>query len=154
ANHAEPVKRIELTDSPIDAGLRPVLLSWENAVRFPGGGADGAPEPAAHVVPLARVTSALSDAVRVEPAIRTRLNCEVASYRSDQVNVTAESADGSVVCARLAIAADGPNSFLRRSAGIKSVGWPYSQIGIAVTVVPERDHGGVAVQHFLPAGPF
>ncbi len=54
----------------------------------------------------------------------------------------------------LAVAADGQHSVLRRAAGITCVSWPYDQIAIATTVAHERDHGGVAVQHFLPAGPF
>jgi 2-octaprenyl-6-methoxyphenol hydroxylase len=43
---------------------------------------------------------------------------------------------------------------LREAAGIKVVGWDYGQTGIVTTVTHERPHNGVAVQHFLPAGPF
>jgi 2-octaprenyl-6-methoxyphenol hydroxylase len=39
-------------------------------------------------------------------------------------------------------------------AGIKTVGWDYPQAGIVTVVAHERPHGGKAVQHFLPAGPF
>jgi 2-octaprenyl-6-methoxyphenol hydroxylase len=52
------------------------------------------------------------------------------------------------------VAADGRRSFLREAAGIKVVGWSYPQTGIVTTVAHERPHEGVAVQHFLPAGPF
>ena len=45
-------------------------------------------------------------------------------------------------------------SALRSAAGIKTIGWRYPQLGITTTVAHERDHGGRAVQHFLPAGPF
>jgi 2-octaprenyl-6-methoxyphenol hydroxylase len=43
---------------------------------------------------------------------------------------------------------------LRRAAGIRAVEWPYDQTGIVTTVAHERPHAGIAVEHFLPAGPF
>ena len=42
----------------------------------------------------------------------------------------------------------------RAPFGIKSVRWGYDQTGIVTIVAHERPHGGRAVQHFLPAGPF
>jgi 2-octaprenyl-6-methoxyphenol hydroxylase len=56
--------------------------------------------------------------------------------------------------ARLVAAADGANSPLRRAAGIPAVKWRYRQIGIVTTVAHEQPHRGVAVEHFLPSGPF
>src|SRR5947208_15040115 len=55
---------------------------------------------------------------------------------------------------RLVAAADGQNSPLRRAAGIRTVEWRYRQTGIVTTVAHERPHRGIAVEHFLPAGPF
>jgi 2-octaprenyl-6-methoxyphenol hydroxylase len=43
---------------------------------------------------------------------------------------------------------------LRRAAGIRTVEWQYRQTGIVTTVRHERPHRGIAVEHFLPAGPF
>ena len=63
-------------------------------------------------------------------------------------------ADGTVVRAELIAAADGKNSPLREAAGIKSVSWSYPQVGIVATVRHTKPHRGVAVEHFLPAGPF
>ena len=56
--------------------------------------------------------------------------------------------------ARLVAAADGKDSPLRQAAGIRTVEWRYPQTGIVTTVAHERPHAGVAVEHFLPAGPF
>ena len=56
--------------------------------------------------------------------------------------------------ARLAVAADGARSKLRTLAGIPAYGWDYDQSGIVATIAHERDHEGMAEQHFLPAGPF
>jgi 2-octaprenyl-6-methoxyphenol hydroxylase len=52
------------------------------------------------------------------------------------------------------VAADGVKSRLRALAGIKTVTWRYPQSAIVVNVRHERPHNGVAVEHFLPGGPF
>jgi 2-octaprenyl-6-methoxyphenol hydroxylase len=52
------------------------------------------------------------------------------------------------------VAADGAQSKLRSKAGIATHGWNYDQSAIVTTVAHERDHGGKAEEHFLPAGPF
>jgi 2-octaprenyl-6-methoxyphenol hydroxylase len=63
-------------------------------------------------------------------------------------------ANGETISARLLVAADGARSAIREAAGIASHGWNYGQSGIVTTVAHERDHGGRAEEHFLPAGPF
>jgi 2-octaprenyl-6-methoxyphenol hydroxylase len=55
---------------------------------------------------------------------------------------------------RLLVAADGGRSRLRALADIATIGWDYGQAAIVATIAHERDHGGRAEQHFLPAGPF
>ena len=62
--------------------------------------------------------------------------------------------DGVVVSARLLVAADGARSSIRERAGIATHGWNYGQSAIVTNVSHERDHGGRAEEHFLPAGPF
>ena len=52
------------------------------------------------------------------------------------------------------MAADGARSGIRARAGIPTRGWDYGQSAIVATVAHERDHGGRAEEHFLPAGPF
>ena len=61
---------------------------------------------------------------------------------------------GGAVRARLAVAADGRDSALRREAGIAVTTWRYPQVGIVCTVAHERPHRGIAHERFLPAGPF
>ncbi|HKW53793.1 MAG TPA: FAD-dependent monooxygenase, partial [Stellaceae bacterium] len=63
-------------------------------------------------------------------------------------------ADGSILRGELVAACDGRNSPLRRAAGIETLEWTYPQISIVCTVRHEKPHLGVAVEHFLPAGPF
>ncbi|MGI9168557.1 MAG: FAD-dependent monooxygenase, partial [Caulobacteraceae bacterium] len=62
--------------------------------------------------------------------------------------------DGRTLTAPLVVGADGRGSRVRRQAGIGTMGWDYGQAGVVATVALERDHQGVAYEHFLPAGPF
>ncbi|MGI9384103.1 MAG: FAD-dependent monooxygenase, partial [Methyloligellaceae bacterium] len=78
----------------------------------------------------------------------------VTGFDRDMHGVRAQLDDGRTLTGRLLVAADGRRSALRRQAGIKTIGWSYPQTGIVTTVAHEKPHGGRAVQHFLPAGPF
>jgi 2-octaprenyl-6-methoxyphenol hydroxylase len=75
-----------------------------------------------------------------------------ADASSQRVAVTL--ADGSAIGSRLLVAADGARSTIRQGARIATHGWNYGQSAIVTNVAHERDHGGRAEEHFLPAGPF
>jgi 2-octaprenyl-6-methoxyphenol hydroxylase len=96
---------------------------------------------------LFRRMEGLADLTHLTPASVDRIE-------TTRTGVVAYLADGRTVKARLAVAADGKNSRLREQAGIKTLGWQYRQHAITGTVVHEKPHHGVAVEHFLPAGPF
>ncbi len=146
---SEPVRRIEITDSGLDAGIRPVLLSWNNDIEELDG-----PSTAAHIVPLPALMAALERAVADEADIEMVRPAAVSGMTVEQFAARIEIAGTGAISTRLAVAADGRMSALRVAAGIQSVSWPYEQVGIATTIEHECDHNGVAVQHFLPAGPF
>ena len=61
--------------------------------------------------------------------------------------------DGTTVAARVAVAADGAASPLRRMAGIGADGHDYGQQGIVGYVRPAQPHQDTAWQRFLPTGP-
>ncbi len=63
-------------------------------------------------------------------------------------------ADGRRLRAPLVVGAEGRGSVVREAAGIETLGWGYGQSGVVATVALERDHQGVAYEHFLPSGPF
>ncbi len=149
ADQAQPVKRIEITDSGLDAGIRPVLLAWDNDLHEIEG-----TSTAAHIVPLPSLNAALETAAASERSIAIVRPAAARSFSVGEFSADIELEGGDTIAAPLAVAADGRNSILRQASGIKTVGWPYEQIGIATTIEHELDHGGIAVQHFLPAGPF
>jgi 2-octaprenyl-6-methoxyphenol hydroxylase len=145
ASEAQPIERIEITDSFLDAGVRPVLLSYDNTVQD---------RPATYVVPGAVLGSALLAAVEAERSVTIFRRSEASGFTTDAFVARLTSRDGRTMRASLAVAADGRHSALREAAGFKTVGWRYPQIGIVTTIRHERPHKGTAVQHFLPAGPF
>ena len=65
-----------------------------------------------------------------------------------------ELADGTMIGAKLLVAADGARSSIREQAGIQTYGWSYGQSAIVTNVAHERPHHGRAEEHFLPSGPF
>ena len=133
-----------VTDSKLDDATRPVFLTFAGDVE-PG-------EPFAHMVENRRLIDALVARAEAE-GIDLRATA-VLTYDSRPDGVTVTLADGNVIEASLLVAADGARSKLRERAGIATHGWDYDQSGIVVTVGHERDHGGRAEEHFLPAGPF
>ena len=61
---------------------------------------------------------------------------------------------GETMTARLVVAAEGRESRLRREAGITVQRWAYHQTGIVGAIRHEKPHRRIALEHFLPAGPF
>ena len=145
AHTAQPILSMEVTDSRTGDVVRPVFLTFDGAI------GDG--EPFAHMVPNAVLAEALSrEAVR--SGVRIVAPESVRTFRVAPGKMTAELGSGDRVDARLLVAADGVRSRLRALAGIKTTTWSYGQMAIVATVRHERPHNGVAIEHFLPAGPF
>jgi 2-octaprenyl-6-methoxyphenol hydroxylase len=146
--NAQPVDQIEITDSALQAGIRPVLLCYDNHT------ADG--EPAAHIVPNQALARALGAVVqrKNEGTVICYSRRSISNFVPAPSGNTVYLDDGTTLTGDLIIAADGRNSQLREAAQIEKVQWPYDQVGIVTTVSHERPHGGKAIQHFLPGGPF
>ncbi|MGH6793527.1 MAG: FAD-dependent monooxygenase, partial [Methyloceanibacter sp.] len=143
---AQPILAIEITDSPLNAGLRPHLLGFDDEMR------EG--EPGAYMIENSDLQRALATAVAGHSAIDIFAAESIADFTSDAFRSVAKLASGDRIEAPLLVGADGKRSRLRDHAGIKCVGWSYPQLGIVTTVAHSKPHEGRAVQHFLPAGPF
>ena len=143
---AQPVHRIEITDSSLDDASRPVLLAYDNTL--------STGETASWIVPghalLEAVRARLVARPRAPRVIRERLVARTVTPHGIELAL----AGGGSLTASLAIAADGARSTLRDLAGIKVVRHDHGQTGIVTAVTLEHPHDGVAVQHFLPGGPF
>lgn len=146
APKAQPIESIEVTDSPLNAGLRPHFLGFDTELNT------GA--PSAYLVEAGELLSAISDAVAAEPSVDVFAPDSIEDFESDAFGMRAHLSSGTTLQAPLLVGADGKRSRLRERAGIKCIGWSYPQSGIVATVAHEHPHNGKAVQHFLPAGPF
>jgi 2-octaprenyl-6-methoxyphenol hydroxylase len=147
AEEAQSVASIEITDSSLEAGVRPVLLTYDNVT------AD-AHDPATYIVPNAALYDALYATAKRIVSIEWVVPGEARDFVSGEAGVRVRLADGRELDTSLLVAAEGRDSRLREAAGIGIVGWSHPQIGIVATVRHERPHAARAVQHFLPAGPF
>lgn len=146
ARHAQPMADIVVTDSRPGAKARPVLLHFDTKAK------DG--EAAAFMIENRVLGERLAALVRESPAIEVVAPASAAVRGHDGGHAVVDADTGEEIHAGLVAAADGRASKLREAAGIETVGWSYSQHGIVTTVAHERPHGGVAEEHFLPAGPF
>jgi 2-octaprenyl-6-methoxyphenol hydroxylase len=144
AAESQPILDMVVTDSKLEDATRPVFLTFGGEIE-PG-------EPFAHMIENRHLIDALVTRAAAE-GVDLRATT-VAGYEPSAGGVDVSLGDGATVEASLLVAADGARSKLRERAGIVTHGWNYDQSGIVVTVGHERDHGGRAEEHFLPAGPF
>ncbi|WP_083921868.1 FAD-dependent monooxygenase [Kiloniella laminariae] len=62
--------------------------------------------------------------------------------------------NGSKATAQLTVGADGKNSFCRKTAGIRSMSWPYPQTAITCYIEHSKPHQNISTETHYPAGPF
>lgn len=158
---AQPINEMIVTDSRLNDVVRPVFLTFgndrEEKVRHDGRSADNggnrANTPFAHMVPNRSLVKALRE-MAMELGVELINGDSVDNFETSSGYTEITCGSGCKYRARLLVAADGVRSRLRDLAGIRTVHWPYDQMGIVATVAHERDHEGRAEEHFLPAGPF
>ncbi len=86
-------------------------------------------------------------------SVDVRCPARVESFEHGDEGVSLRLDDGSRIAARVAIAADGAASTLRRLAGIPVDACDYAQRGVVAYVDCEHPHAATAWQRFLPSGP-
>jgi 2-octaprenyl-6-methoxyphenol hydroxylase len=147
ADKAEPVRRIELTDSPLESAIRTPLLGLD-ASDAPGG------EPTSYIVGNADFREALVSSLDGSQDVAFFAPESVEGLAVAEQRAELRLRSGATLRAKLVVAADGQQSKLRELAGIQATVWRSGKMGIVATVGTERPHNGVARQHFLSAGPF
>lgn len=142
AGEAEPIREIRVADDD-----SPLFLHYDHREL-------GEAVPLGYIVENRVLRRVLLDRARRLAGLRLVSPQAVAQAAPARGGMVAALGGGETVRARLVAAADGKESPLRRAAGIATLEWRYDQVGIVVTVAHERPHAGIAVEHFLPAGPF
>src|SRR5262245_18822219 len=144
ADEVQPILDMRITDSHLGDAVRPVFLTFDGDVE--------PSEPFAHMVENRPLLVALIERSKRDGVALVAQ--AVIGQANTPSHIEAQLADGNTIAARLLVAADGARSGIRQRAGIATHCWDYGQSGIVTTVAHERDHGGRAEEHFLPAGPF
>lgn len=88
------------------------------------------------------------------PTIIKMMPSEVTATATDDYGVTITLSKGETVRCDLLVAAEGRQSALRQAAGIGVTAWDYPQTAIVCTLGHQYSHHEVALETFLPAGPF
>ncbi len=143
---AQPVMAMDITDSKLDFPIRSVLLNFDAL--------QGGDEPTAFIVENAILRRALYEAAESLSDITLIAPETVAGIDLREASAAITLGSGKTLFANLLVAADGQRSALRKMAGFKIVEWTSDQAAITGTIAHEKPHGGRAVQHFLPSGPF
>lgn len=145
ADHAEPITDILITDEGA-----PVRLTFDHReVADRSGG-----EPFGHIVDNPVLRRALAERLEALDTVHHAAPITVATVEQDADEATVVLADGRRVRADLVIAADGRRSQVREAAGIRTHSWDYRQTAVVCSIATEKPHGGVALEHFRPTGPF
>lgn len=153
--HAQPIEKILVTDgrptgAPRGGGVSLAHLFFDREEIAPGEGG----EPLGFMLENRYIRLALDRAVRAEHKIAFHAPMKVEAFESGHGGVSVSLANGDTIVADVIVGADGRRSFVRQTAGIGTVGWPYSVTAIVATIAHEKPHGAVAHELFLPAGPF
>ncbi len=154
AAEAQPILDIRVSDGTAAGGVSRLFLHYDHRDLAAARGVRKDAPPFGFIVENRVIRRALLQRLAELPTV-----IHAAPARVVAVDRRADAAilhldDGRSVAARLAVAADGRNSPVRAAAGIRTTEWAYAQTGIVCTVAHEKRHGGVAHEHFLPAGPF
>ncbi len=147
AGEAEPILEIRVADD--DAKL---FLHYDHRELAPGQARAGA--PLGWIIENRVLRRVLIEQARALPTLAFLAPLAVDRVLTSATAAEAALSDGRRLTARLVAAADGAASPLRHAAGIRTLEWRYPQTAIVTTVQHARPHAGVAVEHFLPAGPF
>ena len=117
--------------------------------------ADGGDNPFGWIIENRLLRKALFDNLhRLKKQVRHIAPAEIKKFIKDASSAGVVLKDGTKITAPLMIGADGRNSATRSWLGIEAKKSDYRQTAIVCNVSHEKDHENVAVEHFLPAGPF
>lgn len=105
-----------------------------------------------HIIENNLIQAVLREKIATLPNLQYHTNVKLNKYHEEDNRVQL-TADHAIYSAKLAIAADGANSWLRKMAGITVDHHDYHQRGIVATVETTLPHQTIARQIFLASGP-
>ncbi len=144
--NAQPILDIRVADGRVSQGVSPLFLHFDHR--------EIGEAPFGYMIENRVTRHALFEATLSLDTLRMLAPNAINEVTRDASGVVAVLDDGRRIAARLLVAADGRGSATRASAGIRVREMRYAQTAIVATVRHQRAHKGVAVEQFLPSGPF
>jgi 2-octaprenyl-6-methoxyphenol hydroxylase len=145
-DEAGPIVDIRVADGTVAGGPSTMFLHYDH--RAVGD------QPFGYMIENRVIRRALFAQAATLPPLRRIAPARVATQLCETGGAEVMLEDGRRIRCRLVVGAEGRNSPSREAARIGVTRLPYEQTAIVCTVSHERDHGGVAVEYFLPSGPF
>jgi len=142
---AGPIEQIRVSDGKVGRPTSPLFLHFDHE------DLDG--KPLGWMVEARSLRVALNRRLHAGRGVTIHAPAEVLVARSAS-RAEVALGDGQKFSARLVVAAEGRDSPLRRQAGFGVARWRYAQSALVCAIAHEKPHGRVALEHFLPAGPF
>ena len=139
--HAEPINDIRVVDAYSTA-----LVHYDHQQ------ADG--EPFGYIIPNAEIRPALIRCAEAMEGLEIRYEITVDHVEPSAGSSLVTFSDGKEMAASLVLAADGRFSTLREKMGIEARRIAYDQVAMVSTIEHSLPHHGLALERFLPAGPF
>lgn len=143
---AGPMVDIRVADGTVAGGPSTLFLHYDH--RAIGD------QPFGYMIENRAIRRALFEQAETLPSLRRVAPARVETLIREAAGADAVLEDGRRIRSRLVVGAEGRNSPSRTDASIAVTRLPYDQTAIVCTVGHEHDHRGVAVEYFLPSGPF
>lgn len=100
------------------------------------------------------LTARLIDVAKSHKNVELTQNCAVEGLEQLDDGVRISLANSQVINAKLVIACDGKRSEARARLGIEYFEYDYKQAAIVFDIKHQTNHRGLAVEKFMPSGPF
>ncbi len=140
-----PILNIDVTDGRPGRPASALALHFDHAAV--------GDDPFGWIIEARALRIAINRRLHEAPNILLAAPAEASVTRSAET-ARIDLASGETIFAKLVVAADGRGSRLRAQAGIPVTRLPYGQSAVVCCVAHEKPHRGVALEHFLPGGPF
>jgi 2-octaprenylphenol hydroxylase len=154
--NAEWLRGLDVWDQlPMDrqCGVETMLVYGDqNSSRIEFDAYDAGLRDLAQVVENRQLQHALWNALERSAHVSLKTGSRCADVRWERECTQLELEDGTRVSARLIVAADGADSWVRSRAGIKQYVHDYGQVGVVANFATQRSHNGTAFQWFRPDG--
>ncbi|NNK78747.1 MAG: UbiH/UbiF/VisC/COQ6 family ubiquinone biosynthesis hydroxylase [Litoreibacter sp.] len=145
AENPQPILEIKVTDGRAGEGPSPFWMHFDHAEIEEG--------PMGFMVEDRHLRRAFLEAIERDPAITHLTPKTVVAQKIERGAAIVELSDGGTVTSRLIVGCDGRRSGTAERAGIGRSFKDYGQTALVAAIGHEKDHGGIAHQFFMPAGP-